>query len=248
MIFPNSHQPYLYSYLNNKYLLYCYADHESSLLFNTEEYKIKLWKIHLKLLFGSQYKDIILPTITNYQDYGNIVLECNPHIYQNFETGELYLCYTAGFQKHSTSHIEYHLCKVKINDLPVFDIDNSTFEVIKQTFTGTLFNDMIIYVGSDKTNHKSVLMKNNDIIDIKELKYNHIYKITNVFNTENFIITYSAEDDTNHSHILDSHLQPIREITNTAGSPVYKCSLLDNLLVYAGGDGDSERYLKLEYL
>ena len=246
MIYNNSHQPYLYSYLNNKYLLYCYCDHESSLLFHTEEYKIKLWKIHLKLLFG-QNRDIILPTINNYKDYGNIVLECNPHIYQNFETGISYLCYTAGFQKNETAHIEYFLCRVKINDLSTLDIDNTTFEILQKAFTGTIFSENIIYEAVNKTNHTSVLMKNNEIIDIN-LKYNHIYKIANVFDTKNFIITYSTEDNSQHSCVLDSNLQPIREIKNSLGESVYKCSLLDNLLVYACGDGDSDRYLKLESL
>ena len=246
MIYNNSHQPYLYSYLNNKYLLYCYCDHESSLLFHTEEYKIKLWKIHLKLLFD-QDRDIILPTINNHKDYGDIVLECNPHICKNFETGISYLCYTAGFQKNKTAHIEYFLCRVKINDLSMLDIDNSTFEILQKAFTGTLFSDDIIYETIDKNSHSSVLMKNNDIIDIN-LNYNHIYKISNIFDTKNFIITYSTEDNSQHSYILDSDLQPIREIKNSSGESVYKCSLLGNLLVYASGDSDSDRYLKLESL
>lgn len=79
-------------------------------------------------------------------------------------------------------------------------------------------------------------IENNDFIEIfgdyLDISYDVIYKIQKIWNTNNFILTVGSNEKYS-SFILNENLNVIKEIKNTKNESVYKCSILDNNLMYA---------------
>jgi hypothetical protein len=231
MILENSNQPYLFLNKQNNdiILLYCYADSLIELQYGNK-YSIKPWKIKYKNLTTNIEKNI--DTIKFYKDFGNVVVECNPHII-NIKNKQ-YLYYNIGFNKGINFPIIYYLCRVEIDSDGI--LDNNTFELIYRCFSGTALDDDIIIFCNQINNFISIYNYKNEkllnTIDYKTQKLISVLKINKIYNDNNFILTGMEENNTYVSLLLDENFEYIQHLSHN-NNFVYKCSLLkDYLFVY----------------
>lgn len=216
----NSSQPFLYLNSNGqKCLLYCYAPVLRTLKFGND-YSIRPWKIFHKNYTNNQIRPIITPR--NIPDLGEVVLECNPHIVNNK------LLYTAGLNLGDNEPIVYYFCSLDIDK----SLNCSTFQVIEQSFTGTSLGDNIYYANPNKNG--KILKKNIVTSETTEMNLDleYVYRISKIFNEDKFIVTGQTPDRPYFSLLLDENFAVIKEIKNNNNDPVYKCSLLDDSLIY----------------
>lgn len=228
-ILDNGNQPYLYYNNHNKILLYCYANSIKTFLYGNE-YSIKPWKIYFKNLTDNT--DKVLQTPSYHSEYGNVVVECNPHIIVDKNINYLY--YNAGFNQGLNTPIIYYLCRVAISDLNITNICYDTFSIVHKCFTGTSINDNTI-VSADQISSNLSLYSNFELIkNINLLPYNisQIYKINKIFNQNKYIVTGSDNSRNIRSILLDNEFCFVSEIFNENQQPVYKCSILDNIIAY----------------
>ena len=239
-ILENSSQPYLYSYHNNNQLLYCYADSLVNLVFGTE-YSIRPWKIKSKNLITNE--DFEIDTPKSHPEHGNVILECNPHIaiINNIPN----ICYVAGFNKGDNQPIHYFLCSLPFVDLTFKNPIMSEFNIIKKTFTGyVVSNNCVIYNDSNKFSGK--LIKENlgsseqIIIDLSSLEFINILRISKIYNQDYFLVTGQKVNTSFMSVLLDNNFNFIKEIRNENNENVYKCTLLNNKLIYTVRHDSSE--------
>lgn len=227
----NSNQPYLYYNLNHDIiLLYCYADKPQTLIYGNE-YSIKPWKIHYKNLSNNN-NGVALSSVFRHHDYGDVIVECNPHII--IKNNTYYLYYNAGFNLGPDTPIIYYLCSLIISDLDFSTIYLDTFSIIHQCFTGTVINNETI-VTADQMSSLLKFYKQSQLIDSINLsKYNiyQIYKINKIFNENQYIVTGSNADYKMCSILLDKDFNFLSEIYDNNQESVYKCSLLDNKIAY----------------
>lgn len=211
-------------------MLYCYANNSVSLSFGSTPYIIRPWKIHLYDL-NSQITTTI-PTPTSHYDYGNVIIECNPHIV--IENNIVKLYYTAGFIQSLNSPINYWLCCLSFNSLNFETVLN--FEIITKTFTGTPINeDTILCI--DKVYQKDVLITKNIASETSQMINNgidavEILRINNIFNSDQKIITVKNSLMSHTSYLINSDFSINQIITNSQGYNIYKCSILDDMLAY----------------
>ena len=225
----NSSQPYLYKNTDNKNcLFYCFADSVRSLVFDNE-YQLRPWKIRHRNLTTNT--DIPLATPSYIETYGDVILECNPH-FISIENNR-YLYYTAGFCKGHNEPILYYLCRILANELSEDYLSQQTLEILKNTFTGTYHNNALIYQRRD--NIKANLYIDGPepiVIDLSDTGLYDILKVNTIFNSDKLIVTGQKQDGSMASFILNANYSVNKEILNSLGMPVYKCSIMDNLLIY----------------
>ena len=215
----NSSQPFLYNNNNGqRCLLYCYADSLRTLVFGNE-YSIRPWKIHHKNYTTNEILNI--PTPNSHEVHGKVVLECNPHCYSD----KLY--YTAGFNKGPNTPIIYYLCSLDISPLDPTTVSN--FTVIQQTFSGTVVNNVPYYANPNKNGKVLKGIENPQEFD---LGLSYIYRLNKVFNEDKFLVTGQTADRPYFTLLTDSSFNIIKELKNNNNDSIYKCSLLDNNLVY----------------
>lgn len=215
----NSSQPFLY--LNNngqKCLLYCYANSLRTLVFGNE-YSLRPWKIFHKNYVTNEVVSISTPS--NVENHGEVILECNPHLYSN----KLY--YTAGFNQGPNTPIVYYLCSLDISPLDPTIVSN--FTVIQQTFTGTVVDNVAVYANPNKNGKILKGIENPQEFDLGLV---YIYKLNKIFNEDKFIVTGQTTEKSYFSLLLDNQLNLIKEVKNNNNDSVYKCSLLNNELIY----------------
>ena len=215
----NSSQPFLYVNNNGqKCLLYCYADSLRTLVFGNE-YSIRTWKAYHKNYVTNEV--ISIPTPTSHEIHGEVILECNPHLYSN----KLY--YTAGFNKGPNTPVVYYLCSLDISPLDPTVVSN--FTVIKQTFSGTVADNVPYYANPNKNGK---VLKGIENVQEFDLGLVYIYRLNKIFNEDKFIVTGQTADKQYLSLLTDSSFNIIKELKNNNNESVYKCSLLNNELVY----------------
>jgi len=222
-ILTNSSQPYLY-YDNNSNInmLYCHGEGMKTLFFGNS-YSIKAWKIYHKNYLNNYIVKVSTPKHIN--GLGSVILECNPHIYQN------YLYCTLGTNAGHNKPLEYHLCRFEFSEI------NDTLllgevEVLQKTFTGTYYNGNLIF--ADPRKNGNLIISNTQTAESSEivLPVQYVYKLNKIFNTDQFIVTGQTETNQYCSYLYDNQWNLIKEITNSNGEPIYKCSILDNILIY----------------
>lgn len=210
------HQPYLYS----NFLLYCFAENPIKLNFGGE-YELVPWKIYKK---DSNAVESQINT-PKYGIHGDIILECNPHVLT--KNNNLYLGYTAGFNQGSDTPIVYYYINIPIDaNLNIIGDMN----IITRSFSACLIQDKLFSI--DHKHGHDKLIVNNELFKLP-FEYKFIYRITNISNDKDkFIITIADKDNIYRSYLLDSN-NNFKEIKNLANEPVYKCSMLNNKLIYA---------------
>ena len=215
----NSSQPFLYLNSNGqKCLLYCYANSLRTLVFGNE-YSLRPWKIFHKNYVTNEVISISTPS--NVENYGEVILECNPHLYSN----KLY--YTAGFNQGPNTPIIYYLCSLDISPLDPTIVSN--FTIIQQTFTGTVVDNVVVYANPNKNGKILKGIENPQEFDLGLV---YIYKLNKIFNEDKFIVTGQTAEKPYFSLLLDNQLNLIKEVKNNNNDSVYKCSLLNNELIY----------------
>lgn len=226
----NSSQPYLFTHNNVIKMLYCYANHSVSLSFGATPYIIRPWKIHIYDLNNQTTGTVMTPT--SHHEYGDIIIECNPHLVIVDNVIKLY--YTAGFIRDLNSPINYQICCLTFDNLNFETIEN--FEIVTKSFTGTpIDNETILCI--DKVYQKDILISKNILSNTKTI-INHemdaveILRITNIFNSDKKIITVKNSFMSYYSYFINADLSINKIITNNQGYNVYKCSILNNLLAY----------------
>jgi hypothetical protein len=224
IILSNYSQPYLYKDTNIN-LLCCFSPSLIEDYFDYNMYYIRPWKIHI-----FKNIDINIPASTRVNlpeyidDYGNILLECNPCIYKNSNI----MTYTCGFKKHPKSEICYYFAKVEIEN-------NSykNFQILSKTFNAIIYNDYIYQISKDQKSIEvlsfKTLEKINNFIIVKDSSFS-IYRITKVYNSEDLILTMSSPNSV-LSLLVDSNMS-IKKILKDNNNDIYKCSLYDNYLAY----------------
>lgn len=232
IILQNSNQPYLYFNEQDMVLLYCFADHTIDMIFGNR-YTIRPWKIRRKNLTTNE--DIEVNTPKSHSDYGNVIIECNPHIQTINNVSTLY--YIAGFNKGPNKPIRYYLCSIPVNDLTLENIEHSNFNILKRTFTGTVSDNYIIYNNTKSSNGKIFKKSINnssiiETIDLSSLGLTNILKISKIYNQNKFIITAQTQNNQFVSLLLDEDFNLIEEILNNNNESVYKCSILNDKLIY----------------
>lgn len=219
------HQPYLYSNL----LLYCFAENPIKLIFGGE-YEIIPWKIWKR---DSNGIESVINTPTS-GIHGNIILECNPHILN--KNNNLYLGYTAGFNQGNDTPLIYYYVNIPI-DLNLNIIGD--MEIITQSLSSCFVQGNLLSI--DHTDLIPKFVINEEFFKLP-FQYKFIYRITNISNDNSrFIMTVSDENDVYRSYLLDLNLNNnFKEIKNLANESIYKCSILNNKLVYAVKDSPNE--------
>lgn len=214
-------------------MLYCYGETIKTIVFGSP-YDLRGWKIYHKNL--NDDNGVVVDTPQHHPEYGEVILECNPHpvIINN----EIYLYYTAGFYKQPNSPIKYKLCSIRSQNMVFSSLDHNSWTTIIDAFSATRYMDNLIF--SKKINNKSILYKQDlatgDVSEIvvDALIDQWIYKINKIFNENLMIITTPDQ-----SILLNDNLSYIKNITNNQNQNIYKCSILDNVLAYTIKHNDS---------
>lgn len=224
----NSNQPYLYEFDSDKLLLYCYSASISSLYFGNE-YFIKPWKIYLYNFTSSNIKSV--ETISYYENYGDVVVECNPHLIKH--DAKYYLYYNAGFNNGKNTPIVYYLCRVEVSDPYLTKIDHDTFSVLHRCFSASPISiSQIISVDHQNSSYLNIydLTHSRFIKSVKLIDYNihNILKVTKVFNQDKYIVVTSSKDHNSFSsHVLDKNFNYLYELCDPCGNSIYKSSILN---------------------
>jgi hypothetical protein len=217
------HQPYL----SSNFLLYCSAENSIKLNFGGE-YELVPWKIWKKDSNNVE-SEINTP---KYGIYGDILVECNPHIL--IKDNNLYLGYTAGFNQGLNTPIVYCYINIPIDsNLNIIGDMN----IITRSFSSCLIQNKLFSI-DHKHGHDKLIV--NDELFKLPFEYKFIYRLTNVFEQEDrFIITVSDLDGVYRSYLIDFKGN-FKEIKNLAGDSIYKCSIYNNKLVYAVKDSEDK--------
>ena len=240
ILLKNSNQPYLYyNEKKEKCLLYCYADKLKTLFFG-EEYHVRPWKIKLKNF--SKNTDQYVNTPNFHPEHGEVVIECNPHFY--LEDNKVNLCYVAGFNLGPNEPICYHVSVIPSKDLSFNELDLTRWKLIRTTFTGSVIDNFIITNKFEKgIRHRSTIIKkhnnSNEIQEIdflKELNLVDVLKINKIFDKNIYIITGQLSDNSVGSFLLDQNFNLIKQILNSENQSVYKCTILENKIIYTVRD------------
>jgi hypothetical protein len=162
-----------------------------------------------------------IPTPRSSPEHGEVVLECNPHLYSN----KLY--YTAGFNKGPNTPIVYYLCSLDISPLDPVVVSN--FTIIQETFSGTVVDNIAYYANPSKNGKILKGITNPQEFDLGLV---YIYRLNKIFNEDKFIVTGQTTEKSHLSLLTDMSFNVIKEIKNNNNDPIYKCSLLNNNLVY----------------
>lgn len=229
-------QPFLFLNENEeKCLLYCNSEQKRELFFGNVFY-IDPWKIY------KNYNGLLseLNTPTELEGYGKVILECNPHLF--YKENQLYIGYTAGVSKGKNTPIIYYYLNSKINS--DFSVIYDT-QVIKKTFSASYINEILYYV--KKTLEKDLFIKNETVLNLHfNIKY--IYRICPIFSKNNYFIITFNDEIKDQSWILNAEGTPIVEIKNLNNESVYKCSILNDDLIYTKKVNSNDRVLIEEKL
>lgn len=224
----NSNQPYLYEFDSDKLLLYCYSDSVTSLYFGNE-YFIKPWKIYLYNITLSNTK--LIETITYHEDYGNVIVECNPHLIKH--DAKYYLYYNAGFNNGKNTPIIYYLCRVEVSDPYLTKIYANTFSILHKCFSASPISEsQIVSVDHQNAPHLNIynLVDNKFIMSVNLLDHNihNILKVTKVFDQDKYIVVTSSKNNNSFSsHVLDKNFNYLYELCDPCGNSIYKSSILN---------------------
>lgn len=235
----NSSQPYLYNSNNDLMLLYCFATEPITRYFRQNSYQIKPWKIYNYNLINDSNLSINTPTTIT--DKGQVIVECNPHVYTHNNYVEL--IYTAGVAIDSQAPIVYYICSIKSDNLNFNNLYD--FNILaSRIFNGTYHNNNLLLI--DKTNiAKDTLAEKNpetgDIINTySHFDFTEILRIVNVFDNDKYIIT-GKYNDSYKSYLLNHDLSINSTLKNSNNEDIYKCTMYSNLLAYTVmGEGSYE--------
>lgn len=232
MLLSNSSQPYLFNIDNDTYMLYCSAASNIDLSFGANKYTIRPWKVHLYNLQDDS--SIVLQTPAYVDNYGQCIIECNPHIKVIDNIIKLY--YTVGFIKDTSSPILYHVCSLTSNDLTFSSL--SDFQIVYKTFTGTPTNNPNELLCIEKTYNQDLLVvknmnnsANNRIIN-NDFDIVEILRLTNIYNTDKFLLTGKDSTYNYKSYILNNDFSIYKRLLNSLDQDIYKCSILGNMLAF----------------
>lgn len=224
----DAHQPYLYANRNGeKCLYYCYANKPLTLTYGNS-YQIKPWKIYHKNYATGEIRIVRTPKYI--KELGDVVVECNPHVYNNST-----LYYIAGTITSKSSPIQYHLCSIDI----LKDERLKNHRVLKQAFTGTVIAGKIIYNNTDFTGClivHDIKGKTDQIVDWSHHDIVNVVKIAQIYASKKILVTCQMEAGRElryKTFITDENLNIVREITNNAGESIYKSSIYYKDLIYA---------------
>tara|TARA_R110000868_G_scaffold129251_1_gene337827 strand:- start:129 stop:1103 length:975 start_codon:yes stop_codon:yes gene_type:complete len=215
MIYKN--QPFLFLNNDNKEcLFYCEAEKTITLHFGND-YEITPWKV--ALIVDGVKTDIQLPRLLS--EFGDIVIECNPHIIVENESPVFY--YVAGFLLNEGSPIIYYLCSLE-TDWEFKEFKN--LKIIKNTFSGTIINNEII-----STNHFGRLNV-RDIIYDSFGDIEHIYRIIPIYQNKNYFLITASINKEDVSIVVKSDLSLYCVLKNKENKNVYKSTILNNKIIY----------------
>lgn len=229
-----NNQPFLFlNESQQKNLLYCYSENLKELFFGNK-FDINPWKIYIK---NFEENEFILNTPTIIENYGKVILECNPHLF--YKNNQLYLGYIAGISNGKNTPVIYYYLNSK-TDLNLSSIYETT--VIEKAFSAAYIKDNLFF--TKKTPNGDVLIKNETFVHFNlNLNIKNIYRICPIFNNNNFFILTFSNETTDQSWLFHSDGQPIIEIKNSNNESVYKCSILNNRLIYTKKVGIEDRIL-----
>lgn len=230
-ILSNSSQPYLFKKDNNYYMLYCGATNTISLTFGNTKYNVRPWKIYLYDLANDTTSIIRTPSYVD--SYGQAIIECNPHIKVINNIIKLY--YTVGFMQSEGQPILYHVCSMTASDLSFDSL--SDFNIVYKTFTGTPINNNELLCIEKAYNTDLLIVKdlvNNTNTRIIENNFDmiEILRLTNIYNSDKFIITGKDNNYNYISYILNNNFSINKKLLNSFGKDVYKSTVLDNMLAF----------------
>jgi hypothetical protein len=231
-------QPFLFlNESKEKSLLYCNSINKKELFFGNKLY-IDPWKIYYK---NSNEENFNLSTLTELENYGKVILECNPHLF--YKESQLYLGYTAGFSKGKNTPVIYYYLNSKTN------LNFTTFydtQVIEKAFSAAYIGNDLFY--TKKTINGDILIKNDTDLNL-QLNVKNIYRICPIYlNNDYFIITFSDNNKKDQSWIFNKNGNPLIEIKNSNNESIYKCSILNDILIYTKKTDEEKRILIEENL
>lgn len=244
----NSSQPYLYNINNDLMLLYCFAAEPITRYFRQNSYQIKPWKIYNYNLTNDS--NISIDTPTTITDKGQVIVECNPHVY--IHNNYVELVYTAGTVVDVQSPVVYYICSIKSNDLNFNNLYD--FKILASSiFNGTYHNNNLLLIDKSNITADTLVEKSQDTENIINT-YSHfdlteILRIINVFDNDKYIIT--GKYNTNYkSYLLNHDLSINSTLKNSNNEDIYKCTIHSNLLAYTvmGEGGYENRSIILEPL
>jgi len=215
MIYKN--QPFLFLNNDNKEcLFYCEAEKTITLNFGND-YEITPWKVALTI--DGVKTDIELPKLLS--EFGDIVIECNPHIIVENESPVFY--YVAGFLLGKGFPIIYYLCSLE-TDWQFKEFKN--LKIIKKTFSGTIINNEIISIG-----HFNKLIVGDIVYDSFE-GIQQIYRIIPIYQNKDYFLITASINKVDISIVVKSDLSLYCVLKNKENVNIYKSTILKNKIVY----------------
>jgi hypothetical protein len=228
-----NHQPYLFKKDNNNFLLLTKGG-EPTLFYNGN--KISFESIFVRNLSNNEEKKLF-----NFIDQ----IECNPVYFE--ENNKKYISY---IKSHSitSENIEtynplnaFSLFKVEIDDN--FNVIGEHTLVHASSYSGFENHKFIIHsslnINQIVLNVYDKLLSNNFNLNISQfVAFHPFFRVIPVFQYENSVILTSAalEDSI---LIYDIHdIYNFKRIVNKDKMKIYKCSFLEDLLVYAIKTGE----------
>ena len=231
------HQPFLFNKDENIRMLYCEADQEIDLFFGNL-YKVYPWKIFLK-----NENTVIeeLPTLKTDSNYGNVIVECNPHLF--YKNNILHLGYNAGFNLGDNTPIKYRYVTTETNyDLSYFQ----NYKISENVIFGSAYIGDSLFA-TRKTPTGDIILKNDILFEVS-IPIQNIYRICPIFGRSDvFILTFNTVDSDHQSWIITTDGVPVKEITNEKEESVYKCSILNNKLVYCFKENEIRSLIEENY-
>ena len=219
-----THQPYLFKKNNDKFLLFTKGD-ATKTYESFDGVMLTFESIYVKNLDTQQEKKLF-----DFEEH----IECNPVYFE--EQGKKYISYIKSNNLSESPATIFHLYKVEVND----DFDTIGEHILLKENTYSGFENEQYVVFSELEHYQIFLIfMNKETQERKKFRITQLvdqqplFRVVPVYGQLNSVLLTSATSEMT-AYIADiNNFYNFKVVLNKDKKPVYKCSILDDLLVYA---------------
>jgi hypothetical protein len=214
-------QPFLFERKDSKnWVLYCNSTRKLSLFYGGK-YSIDPWKVYLRAPSGYKAK-INTPSEL---PIGKVALECNPHLYE--VEGELRLGYIVGVHNGHNTPVVYWAVNAKV-DLDARTVDDVNITV--RAFSAAIINGKLYYVSKSLEPDKLIVDQTPMSLPFQ---VSVIYRVCPIWGEPDWFMLTGRDETGDRSWVVHSSGHKAFEVLNSKGQSVYKCTVLNQTLIYA---------------
>ena len=233
-----THQPYLFKKNNERFLL-CTKGDATKTYESYDGVTLTFESIYVKNLDTLQEKKLF-----DFEEY----IECNPVYHE--EDGKKFISYIKSNNLSESPATIFDLYKVEVDD--DFNTIGDHVLLKEKTYSGfeneqyIVFSELehyqIFLIFIDKKTKERKQFKITQLVDQLPL-----FRVVPIFDKPNSIFLTSATSEMT-AYIADiNNFYSFKKVVNKDKKPVYKCSALDDLLVYAVKIGPNREDRELVY-